>query len=362
MDLHSYFRQYTDDLSRIMQAFEATDLQGGPLSQREALELIQSRMKQAHRDGGRLIFIGNGGSASIASHLSFDYTKNGNMRAIAPTDATYLTGGANDLGYENFYAQWLEWHGRSEDISICISSSGKSQNILNAVEKAKSMGMFTFTLSAFRQDNPLRKLGDLNIWLDSGTVLYGHAENGHQVILHAILEHSFLNMNDVMASAEHKIKTPQELAAICSEARVNGKKIVHVHGVFDLIHPGHINHFEQAKALGDIVYVGLVADRFVRKGPNRPYFNEKNRLHWIAAMSAVDYVVLNEEEGPWSLMRLIRPDYYTKGESDRDKLNDPQHGLAEDKRLIESLGGQLAFIKEEVTVHSSDLFRALGLS
>ncbi len=362
MDLHSYVRQYTDDLSRIVQGFAAQDAQGNSIPQQRALELVQSRMKRAHRDGGRIIFIGTGGSAGIASPLAYDYTKNGRMRSITPTDATYLTGGANDLGYENFYAQWLEWHGRKEDIAICISSSGRSQNIINATKKAREMGMFTFTLSGFGADNPLRRCGDINIWLDTGMTVYGHAENGHQVILHAILEHSFLNMNDVMASAEHKIKTPEELAAICAEGRVNGKKIVHCHGVFDLVHPGHINHFEQAKALGDIVYVGVVADRFVRKGPHRPYFNEKNRLHWIAAISAVDYVVLNEENGPWSLMRLIRPDFYTKGESDRERLNDPNHGLAEDKRLIESLGGQLTFIKEEVTVHSSDLFRALGLS
>ena len=362
MDLLSYLRQYTADHSRIKLEFETKDLQGRPLTQREALELIQSRMKQSHRNGGRIIFIGNGGSAAIGSHLSFDFTRNGHMRAIAPTDAVYLTGGANDLGHENFYAQWLEWHGRPEDMAICISSSGKSKNIINAVERAKNLGMFTLTLSGFGADNPLRRCGDVNIWLDTGVGLYGHAENGHQVILHAILEHSYLNMNDVMASADHKIKTPQELAAICAEERQKGKKIVHVHGVFDLVHPGHINHFEQAKALGEIVYAGVVADRFVRKGPNRPYFNEKNRLHWIAAMSAIDYVVLNEEEGPWSLMKLVRPDFYTKGESDREKLNDPNHGLSEDKRLIESLGGQLAFIKEEVQVHSSDLFRALGLS
>ncbi len=165
-----------------------------------------------------------------------------------------------------------------------------------------------------------------------------------------------------MSSWEHKIKTPAELAAICETERKNGKRIVHCHGVFDLVHPGHINHFEQAKALGDIVYVGVIADRFVKKGPTRPYFPQDIRLHWLAALSPVDYVVLNEEEGPWSLMRLIKPDFYTKGENDRAKLDDPNHGLRRDKELIESLGGQLAFIREEIPIHSSDLFRALGLS
>jgi rfaE bifunctional protein nucleotidyltransferase chain/domain len=165
-----------------------------------------------------------------------------------------------------------------------------------------------------------------------------------------------------MLSWEDKIKTPAELAALCESHRVHGKKIVHCHGVFDLVHPGHINHFEQAKRLGEIVYVGVVADRFVNKGPTRPYFSEDIRLHWLAALSMIDYVVLNEEEGPWSLMRLVKPDFYTKGESDRVKLDDPNHGLREDKRLIEELGGHLAFIKEEIPSHSTDLFRALGLT
>lgn len=196
MDIKQYFAQYVADLGRITSSFEATDSDGRSIQQGEALAQIQSQMKLAHARDGKLIMLGNGGSNGMLSHLSFDYTKNGGMRSMAVTDASFLTGGSNDLGYDNLFAQWLVWHGKSEDMAICVSSSGKSPNILRAAAQAKAMGMFTVTLSAFGADNPLRTIGNVNIWLDTGTKMYGYAENGHQIILHAILEHSIFGYHE----------------------------------------------------------------------------------------------------------------------------------------------------------------------
>jgi rfaE bifunctional protein nucleotidyltransferase chain/domain len=157
-----------------------------------------------------------------------------------------------------------------------------------------------------------------------------------------------------------KIVTPKQLAAIADDARAQGKKIVHCHGVFDLVHPGHINYFEQAKKLADILYVGVIADLFVKKGPDRPRFKQDVRMPWVAALECVDYVVLNEEEGPWSLMRACRPHYYAKGDTERPKLENPESGLNKDKALMEELGGELRFTPE-VEIHSTDLFRDMDL-
>ncbi|MFA5935754.1 MAG: adenylyltransferase/cytidyltransferase family protein [Patescibacteria group bacterium] len=157
-----------------------------------------------------------------------------------------------------------------------------------------------------------------------------------------------------------KIVTADQLVEIVKRAKDEGKNVVHCHGVFDLVHPGHINYFEQAKKIGDIVYVGIVADRFVKKGPGRPRFSEDVRLAWVAALECVDYVVLNEEEGPWSLIRTVRPNFYTKGESDRPKLDDPNSGLSQDKRVLEEVGAKLRFTPE-VEIHSTDLFQAMGV-
>lgn len=161
-----------------------------------------------------------------------------------------------------------------------------------------------------------------------------------------------------MRDTRSKIVTPSEMAAIARRAQADGKTVVHCHGVFDLVHLGHINYFEQAKKIGDVVYVGVLASRFVNKGPGRPRFSEQERLAWVAALECVDHVVLNEEEGPWSLMRLVRPNFYTKGESERAKLDDPDSLLHNDKRLIEELGGEMRFTPE-VNIHSTDLFNAM---
>lgn len=161
-----------------------------------------------------------------------------------------------------------------------------------------------------------------------------------------------------MRDVASKIVTPEQLADIVRALQAEGKTVVHCHGVFDLVHPGHINYFEQAHKIGDVVYVGVLADRFVKKGPGRPRFPEAIRLKWVASLECVDYVVLNEEEGPWSVIRTCRPNFYTKGESERPKLDDPNCRLIEDKRTIESVGGELRFTPE-MEVHSTDLFKAL---
>ncbi|OGL73290.1 hypothetical protein A3E39_01190 [Candidatus Uhrbacteria bacterium RIFCSPHIGHO2_12_FULL_60_25] len=163
-----------------------------------------------------------------------------------------------------------------------------------------------------------------------------------------------------MRFTTEKIKTPDELARIVRALQAEGLTIVHCHGVFDLVHLGHVNYFEEAKKRGDFVYVGVIADAYVRKGPGRPWFSEIQRLTWVAALESVDYVVLNEEEGPWSLMRTIRPNLYTKGEDHLPMLADPSHGIHEDIRVMESIGGRVIFTPS-LLIHSSDLFRSLGL-
>ncbi len=88
-----------------------------------------------------------------------------------------------------------------------------------------------------------------------------------------------------------KIKNLNDLSDIISELKVDGKKIVHCHGVFDLLHLGHIKHFEEAKNFGDILVVSITPDQFVNKGPGRPAFSTSNRLEALSALMAIDFVV-----------------------------------------------------------------------
>lgn len=136
--------------------------------------------------GGSVYLVGNGGSAGVASHALTDFLNICRLRAFTLHDSSLITCMANDFGYENAFARILNTIVRPGDILIAISSSGKSVNICNAARITMEKGGIVVTLTGFNQDNMLRKLGDLNFWLDSND--YGMVEIGHQFILHNIAD------------------------------------------------------------------------------------------------------------------------------------------------------------------------------
>jgi D-sedoheptulose 7-phosphate isomerase len=137
------------------------------------------------RNAGRTLFlIGNGGSAGIASHAATDFFNVCKLRAMTLHETSMMTCMANDFGYENAFARMLGQMAQPQDMLIAISSSGKSTNILNAVEQARARGVSVVTLTGFAADNPLRGMGHLNVWLESSD--YDIVEIGHQTILHNV--------------------------------------------------------------------------------------------------------------------------------------------------------------------------------
>ena len=113
----------------------------------------------------------------------------------------------------------------------------------------------------------------------------------------------------------HKICTLSEASAFVTTHRKQSKKIVFTNGCFDLIHPGHVDYLEKAKALGDILIVGINNDHSVAtlKGSKRPICNQKDRCLILAALSSTDYIVLFAEETPINLIKTIKPDILVKG-------------------------------------------------
>lgn len=180
------FARYVQTLAEIVSATRATRLVGEEVVLEAAVKDIGSEMRVTHEGGNKLIFVGNGGSAGICGHMAVDFSKNGGMRATALNDAATLTCLANDFGYEHVFAKQIEWHATSGDLLIAISSSGQSQNILNAVGAARNAGCRVVTLSGFHPDNPLRGLGDINLYVASQE--YGFVEVGHLATLHGILD------------------------------------------------------------------------------------------------------------------------------------------------------------------------------
>ena len=181
-EVRSYFTNLADCLLHTV----VTTAAGDPLGMADAINRVMALAKQTHAAGNKLIFIGNGGSAAIASHMATDYSKNGNVRALALNDGAMLTCLGNDLGYDRVFAKQVELHARPDDLVVAISSSGRSANILNAVKSARVAKCAVVTLSGFSPENPLRSLGDVNFYLASDR--YGFVEIGHLTICHAILD------------------------------------------------------------------------------------------------------------------------------------------------------------------------------
>ena len=139
------------------------------------------------RDAGNsLYFIGNGGSAGIAIHMTADFLKNGKMRTVSMYNPATLTCLGNDFGYEYVFSKQLELLARSGDLLVAISSSGNSPNILRAIETAKEKGCKVITLTGFREDNKARRMGDFNVYVPS--MEYGIVESVHNIILQQVVD------------------------------------------------------------------------------------------------------------------------------------------------------------------------------
>ena len=176
MNTSRYFSQYFETIFQGLKSIDSAQL-----------EQVAAMVWAAHQSGNKIILVGNGGSAAMASHVAVDFTKAASIRAVNFNEADLITCFANDYGYERWVAKALEAYADPGDLVILISSSGKSQNILNGAEKAKNMGVSVITVSGFLSDNPLRKLGDLNLWADSSE--YNIVEMTHHVWLVAVIDY-----------------------------------------------------------------------------------------------------------------------------------------------------------------------------
>lgn len=177
---------------------EITGKDGIPLGIEPGMSVAMRMLAQVHKNQGSVYVIGNGGSAGVASHAVIDFVNVAKLRAFTLHESSLLTCMANDYGYENAFARVLAQMAKPGDTLIAISSSGNSRNIRNAAVQMADSGGTVITLSGFAGNNPLRTLGDINIWLDSND--YGFVEIGHQFFLH--------NMSDRFGAGYEGMATP----------------------------------------------------------------------------------------------------------------------------------------------------------
>lgn len=180
--------QWFGTLADALRDTKVTDRTSQSLPLEVGCERVREAAHQTHDAGNKLIFVGNGGSAGIASHLAIDFSKNGGLRALAFNDVSALTCLGNDLGYENVFAKQLDFHARPGDLLIAISSSGRSPNILEAVKVARGRDCKVVTYSGFSETNELRQTGDVNFYVRANKNEYGFVEVAHLALCHAVLD------------------------------------------------------------------------------------------------------------------------------------------------------------------------------
>ncbi len=151
-----------------------------------------------------------------------------------------------------------------------------------------------------------------------------------------------------------KIKSLDELKDIISSLKDNGQKIIHCHGVFDLLHIGHIKHFEEAKRFGDYLIVTITPDEFVNKGPNRPAFSTNLRLEVLAALESITYVAVNKWPNAVETIKLLKPDIYCKGPDYKNHFDDLTGKIDDETKAVSSIGGKIKYT-EDITFSSSSL-------
>ncbi len=146
-----------------------------------------------------------------------------------------------------------------------------------------------------------------------------------------------------MLSAKKNISF-HDAQSVFSKLKSQGKKIVQCHGTFDLLHPGHIVHFEEAKALGDILVVTITAETHVNKGPGRPYFNDQLRVKYLASLEYVDYVVVIPFPAAREAIECVRPHIYCKGKEYQDPQIDVTGNIHDDIQTVERVGGKVHYV------------------
>lgn len=176
------WRTHTDSLQCCLNELEVTDDTAGGFPNDLAFAKWRDATVALRRAGRVIYLVGNGASASMASHFAADLAKNGHVHTQVFTDLALLTAVANDVSFDQVFVEPLRTRLVPADMLVAISSSGNSPNVVNACRFAAQVGATVVTISAMQPGNAIRVLGNLNFWIPAGT--YGMAETGHACILH----------------------------------------------------------------------------------------------------------------------------------------------------------------------------------
>lgn len=155
----------------------------------------------------------------------------------------------------------------------------------------------------------------------------------------------------------NKLLSLEQISVICAEHRSQGRLVVQCHGVFDLLHPGHLRHFQAARRLGDVLVVSITADAFVNKGPGRPAFPEALRAEALSNIECIDHVVISNFPSGVQAINAICPNFYVKGNEYAEKSKDITGNISEEERAVKIHGGEMHYT-DDITFSASNLINS----
>lgn len=284
---------------------------------RADIEATARTIGAALNRGARILLCGNGGSAADAQHIAAELVgryvaeRRGLPALALSTDTSMLTAIGNDYGFEHVFARQVEAQARAGDVLVGISTSGNSPNVIAAVQAARRLGCTSIGLLG-------RDGGQLRACVDQAVVVAA-ARTAHIQECHILIGHIWCAWADAHLAATGApalgIVDEAGLLAARDAARAAGERVVMTNGCFDLLHPGHVEYLQQARALGDRLVVAVNDDASVRrlKGEARPVNPLAQRMQMLAALGCVDWVVPFGEDTPERLICAVLPDLLVKG-------------------------------------------------
>lgn len=324
--------------------------------------------------GNKILIFGNGGSAADAQHIAAELVgrfvaERRALPAVALTvDTSALTAIANDYGFDQVYARQLRALGRKGDVAIAISTSGRSPNILAAIEAARELGVKVVGLTGAK-GAAFAALCDACVVVPStntARIQEIHITVGHiicEVVDARVLAHVPDSATLADLEVAHPHTSPSDAVALAAARRVSsstkeidlpalltlrerwraeGRVVVWTNGAFDMLHAGHLSSLQAARRLGDILVVGVNADATVTKakGEGRPIFPAHERVAMLAALEVVDHVIVFHEPTPVEVITAFKPDVHCKGAD----YAPPNGAPIPEAAVVAAYGGRIEFL------------------
>jgi len=327
----------------------------------QAVAAAATELTRALAAGGKVLLCGNGGSAADAQHVAgelvgrFKRDRRGLAAIALTTDSSTLTAIANDMGFEQVFARQVEALGRAGDVLVVITTSGSSPNVLAALETARAAKLRTVVLTGARGAGV-----EADVVVAVPETDIPRIQELHLRIEHVLCE----RVEEALADEPHErtaavVEWPA-LLDLRERWRRQGRIVVWTNGCFDLLHAGHVRSLDAARALGDVLVVGLNSDESVRrlKGAGRPVMSAGERAEVLAALTAVDHVVVYGEDTPEGALERLRPDIHAKGAD----YAPPNGKPLPERAVVEAYGGRIEFLPFVDCVSTTTLVEKLAQS